>query len=96
MSEQAEVARCPVCRLMLTSGEACPSHGAAPLKKFRVRLWADATVDAVDYIEAATEQEAEEKAMARAKSGDLLWRYRGVIDGTESAEAAEEVDSHAF
>ena len=50
--------------------------------KFSVYLSAVAGVEAKVEVEAETQKEASKRAIKVAKSGDVVWDYNGVDDGT--------------
>lgn len=51
-------------------------------KKFVVYLSAVSNVETRVEVEAASSEEAAEKAVKVAKGGDVVWDYNGVDDGT--------------
>jgi hypothetical protein len=55
--------------------------------KYRVGLTARADVSASVEVEADTKLSAGAKALAMAKSGDVVWGYDGADDGTVEVEA---------
>ncbi len=50
------------------------------MAKYRVEMSAPATVSTVVEVEADTEAQAEESAIALARQGDVIWNYEGADD----------------